>query len=45
MALSDKMKDTLTNGDIPEKLPTFVTLCPKLVKQIQQRKAENASQN
>jgi hypothetical protein len=40
--LSEEMKDSFINTDMPDELPAFVTLCQKRDNQIRQRKAENA---
>jgi hypothetical protein len=43
--LSEEMKDSFIHTNMPDELPTFVTLCQKRDNQIQQRKAEKAAQH
>jgi hypothetical protein len=45
MGLSEEMKASFTDSDMPEELPAFVTVCQKRDNQIRQRRAENAAQN
>jgi hypothetical protein len=39
--LSEEMQDSFIHTDMPDELPTFVTLCQKRDNQIRQRKEED----
>jgi hypothetical protein len=45
MELYEEMKDSITYGDMPEKLPAFVTVWQKQANRICQRRTEKAVQN
>jgi hypothetical protein len=45
MRLSDEMKDSFTNSDMPNKRPTFVRVCKKRDNQICERRVEKAAMN